>query len=57
MRTLALDLETYSTVNLVQCGVYRYADDPSFQILLCSYLIDDGEVVVRMYSQFSGKPI
>lgn len=45
MKTLALDLETYSAVNLAQCGVYRYCDDPSFRILLCSYSIDDGDVV------------
>ena len=45
MKTLALDLETYSAVNLAQCGVYRYCDDPSFRILLCSYAIDDGDVV------------
>lgn len=45
MKTLALDLETYSAVNLAQCGVYRYCDDPSFRILLCSCSVDDGDVV------------
>ncbi|MBS6275967.1 MAG: DNA polymerase [Actinomycetaceae bacterium] len=45
MKTLALDLETYSAVNLAQCGVYRYCYDPSFRILLCSYSVDDGDVV------------
>ncbi len=45
MKSLALDLETFSAVNLSQCGVYRYCDDPSFRILLCSYSVDDGDVV------------
>lgn len=42
---LALDLETFSPVSLAKTGVYRYTDDPSFQILLCSYSINDGDVV------------
>ena len=45
MKSLALDLETFSAANLAQCGVYRYCDDPSFRILLCSYSIDDGGVL------------
>ena len=34
MRTLSLDLETYSGVNLAKCGVYKYAESPDFAILL-----------------------
>ncbi|MDA5386972.1 DNA polymerase [Loigolactobacillus backii] len=44
MRTLNLDLETYSEANLPKVGVYRYVNDPSFEILLFSYAIDGGEV-------------
>lgn len=40
MRTLSLDLETYSPVNLASSGVYRYAEDPHFEILLFGYSID-----------------
>ena len=40
-----IDLETYSEVDLVKCGLYRYVDDPSFEILLCSYAVDDGPVI------------
>jgi DNA polymerase len=41
MRTLALDLETYSSVNLVKAGAYKYASSPDFEILLLAYAFDD----------------
>lgn len=43
-RVLAIDIETYSDVSLRDCGVYRYAEDPSFTILLLSASYD-GEPV------------
>ena len=33
-----LDLETYSDVDLGKCGVYRYAESPSFEVLLFGYM-------------------
>ena len=39
-----IDIETYSEADLPKVGVYRYADDPSFDILLFSYSLDGGEV-------------
>lgn len=44
MRTLSIDIETYSDVNLGKCGVYKYAESPAFEILLFGYSIDGGEV-------------
>lgn len=41
MRDLFIDLETYSEVSIADCGVYRYAMDPSFKILLVAYAVDD----------------
>lgn len=41
-----LDLETYSSVDLSKCGVYRYAESPDFQILLFGYSINGGDVRV-----------
>lgn len=41
---LSIDIESYSDVSLRDCGVYRYADDPSFEILLFAYAFDDEEV-------------
>ena len=46
IKTLSLDLETYSDVDLGKCGVYRYAESPSFEILLFGYAINGGEVHV-----------
>jgi hypothetical protein len=34
IRTLSLDLETYSDVDLAKAGVYKYAESPNFEILL-----------------------
>lgn len=43
---LAIDIETYSDVDLIKCGVYAYADSPAFEVLLFAYGFDDGEVTV-----------
>ena len=39
-----IDIETYSEADLPKVGVYRYADDPTFDVLLFSYSIDGGRV-------------
>lgn len=44
MKSLSIDIETFSPVNLGKAGVYKYANDTAFQILLFSYAVDDGEV-------------
>ena len=46
MKSLSLDLETYSDVNLSKCGVYKYAESPAFEILLFGYAVDGGPVQV-----------
>ena len=43
---LSIDIETYSTVDLTRSTVYKYTEDPSFQILLFGYSINDGPVTV-----------
>ena len=40
MKTLSIDIETYSDQNLTKCGVYRYVESPIFEILLFSYSAD-----------------
>ncbi len=42
-RTLAIDIETYSDVDLISCGVYKYSSSPHFEILLIAYSVDDEE--------------
>lgn len=41
-RVLSIDLETYSDVELPNCGVYRYVEG-DFHILLFAYAFDDEE--------------
>lgn len=45
MKRLNIDIESYSDVDLFKHGVYRYVDSPNFEILICAYSIDGGEVV------------
>lgn len=44
--TLAIDIETRSAANISKTGVYPYAADKHFQILLFAYSIDDGPVQI-----------
>ena len=46
IRTLSLDLETYSSENLTKCGVYRYVEAPDFEVLLFGYSADGAPVQV-----------
>lgn len=46
IKTISLDLETYSDVDLKKSGVYRYAESPNFEILLFAYSINNGPVTV-----------
>lgn len=43
-RILGIDIETFSSVDLPKCGVYRYVEAPDFEILLFAYAFDDEEV-------------
>ena len=46
MKTLSLDIETRSSIELNKCGAYKYAESPDFEILLFGYSVDGGEVAV-----------
>lgn len=46
MHTLAVDLETFSPVNLAKSGVYPYAEHEDFDVLLFGYSIDGNPVEV-----------
>lgn len=46
MKSLGIDLETFSSVDLLKCGVYRYASSPDFEILLFGFSVDGGDVRV-----------
>lgn len=46
MKTLSIDIETYSDIPLQKTGVYRYCESPNFEILLFGYSIDSGPAQV-----------
>ncbi|MFW5436337.1 DNA polymerase [Paenibacillus apiarius] len=46
MTVLQIDLETYSSVDLIKCGVHRYVEAPDFEILLFGFAFDDDPVQV-----------
>ena len=57
MKTLHLDLETYSSTDLSKCGVYKYVQAQDFEILLFGYSIDDGDVRVIDLAQGEKIPV
>ncbi len=46
MKTLAIDIETFSDIDLVKCGVYNYTESPNFEIILFAYAFDSEEVKI-----------
>lgn len=46
MKTLSIDIETYSEEPLSKSGVYRYAESLSFEVLLFAYSADGAPVEV-----------
>ena len=55
IKTLSIDLETFSDVDLAKCGVYRYVESPAFEILLFGVSVNGGDVVV--YDLVQGEKI
>ena len=46
MKTMSIDLETRSSVDIGKCGVYKYAESPDFDILLFGVSVDGGPITV-----------
>ncbi len=46
MKSICLDLETYSSVDITKSGVYRYSESPDFEILLFACSVDGQPVKV-----------
>lgn len=51
IKTLSIDLETFSDVDLSKCGVYKYVESPAFEILLFGVSVNGGDVVVYDLAQ------
>ncbi|WP_110930655.1 DNA polymerase [Paenibacillus bouchesdurhonensis] len=56
MTVLQIDVETYSSVDLIKCGVHRYVESPDFEILLFAYAYDDDPVQVVDLTDFEELP-
>jgi DNA polymerase bacteriophage-type len=52
MRILWLDLETYSECDLKSAGTHRYAEDPSTEIIVAQWALDDGPSMVEDMTRF-----
>ena len=46
MRELDIDIETFSSVDLKTCGLYKYVQSPDFTILLFAYSFDEEDVKI-----------
>lgn len=46
MKSISIDIESFSSVNLQKSGVYKYCESDDFEILLFGYSVDGGEVQV-----------
>ncbi len=46
IKTLSIDIETYSGYDLNKCGMYKYVEHPDFDILLFWYAVNGGDVQV-----------
>lgn len=44
MKSISIDIESYSDIDINKAGVYRYVDSPEFKILLFAYSVDGGPV-------------
>lgn len=57
MKNLSIDIETYSSIDLSKCGVYKYIEAEDFEILLFGYSVDGGEVQVVDLAQGEKIPV
>lgn len=56
MKTLNIDIETFSSTDLIKSGVYAYAEAPDFEILLFAYSVDGAPVQVVDLAQGGALP-
>lgn len=45
-RELSIDIETYSSNDLKNCGLYKYTEAPDFEIILFAWAFDDEDVQI-----------
>jgi len=55
MRTLSIDIETYSSYDLIKGGVYKYIEAPDFEVLMLAYSWDDEDGHVELIDFYEDK--
>ena len=56
MKTLNIDIETYSDVDIKSCGLYKYVQSPNFEILLFAHIIYGDPVEIIVLAQVEKLP-
>jgi DNA-directed DNA polymerase len=46
MKTINIDIETFSSINISKSGIYKYVESEDFEVLLFSYSIDGGKTEI-----------
>lgn len=46
MKTINIDIETFSSINISKSGVYKYVESEDFEVLLFAYSIDGGKTEI-----------
>ncbi|WP_347472943.1 DNA polymerase [Clostridium kluyveri] len=57
MKTISIDIETFSDVNLQKSGVYKYVQSSMFKILLFGYSINGSDVIIVDLAQGETIPV
>lgn len=57
IKTISIDIETFSDVDLQKSGVYKYVQSPEFEILLFGYSINGSDVIIVDLAQGETIPI
>ena len=57
MHTLNIDIETYSSVDLTKCGVYKYVEAPDFTVLMIAMGVNDEPVVLLDMTDRDSDPV
>ena len=46
MKTINIDIETFSSINISKSGIYKYVESEDFEVLLFAYSIDGGKTEI-----------
>lgn len=57
IKTISIDIETFSDVNLQKSGVYKYVQSSMFEILLFGYSINGSDVIIVDLAQGETIPV